>query len=110
MKAKGKVIRKTISVWLSALLLILSIAVPALARAEFAHEPAIESEHNPAHCPRAHDHTVCTQVGANLSLAAAPTLSDHTQEVISVTAPIEAPASAHSVFEYGHPSRAPPLA
>ena len=37
-------IRKTISVWLSALLLTLSIAVPALERAEFAHEPAIESD------------------------------------------------------------------
>ena len=110
MEARGKVIRKTISVWLSALLLTLSVAVPALARAEFAHEPAIESEHDPAHCPRAHDHTVCTQVGANLSLAAAPTLIDHTQEVIGVTAPVEAPASVHSVFEYGHPSRAPPLA
>ena len=103
-------IRKTVSVWLSALLLTLSIAVPALERAEFAHEPAIESEHDPAHCPPAHDHTVCTQVGANLSLAAAPTLVDHTQEVISVTAPKEAPASVHSVFEYGHSSLAPPLA
>ena len=109
MKVRGKVIRKTISVWLSALLLLLSIAVPALERAEFVHESAIESEHDPAHCPPAHDHTVCTQVGANLSLAAAVTLVDHSQEVISVRAPIEAPASVHSVFEYGHPSRAPPL-
>ena len=110
MKARGKVIRQTTSVWLSALLLALSVAVPALERAEFAHESAIESEHDPAHCPTAHDHTVCTQVGANLSLAAAHTLADHTQEVIGVTAPVEAPASVHSVFEYGHPSRAPPLA
>ena len=103
-------IRKTVSVWLSALLLTLSVAVPALERAEFAHEPAIESEHDPAHCPPAHDHTVCTQVGANLSLAPAPTLVDHTQEVLSVTPPIEAPASVHSVFAYGYPSRAPPSA
>jgi len=110
MEARGKVIRKTVSVWLSTLLLTLSVAVPALERAEFAHEPAIESEHDPTHCPPAHDHTVCTQVGANLSLTAAPTLIDHTQEVLSVSAPIEAPASVHSIFAYGHPSRAPPLA
>ena len=102
--------RKTVSIWLSALLLILSVAVPALERAEFAHESAIESEHDPAHCPPAHDHTVCTQVGSNLSLTAAPTLVDHNQEVFRVAAPVEAPASAHSVFAYGHPSRAPPLA
>ena len=110
MEARGKVIRKTVSVWLSALLLTLSVAVPALERAEFEHERAIESEHDPAHCPPTHDHTVCTQVGANLSLTAAPTLVDRTQEVFGVTAPIEAPASVHSVFAYGHPSRAPPLA
>jgi len=110
MEARGEVIRKSGSVWLSALLLTLSIAVPALERAEFAHESAIESEHNPAHCPPAHDHTVCTQVGANLSLAAGTTLVDHTQEIFGVAAPVEAPASVHSVFTYGHPSRAPPLA
>lgn len=110
MEARGKVIRRAVSVWLAALLLALSAAVPVLERAEFAHEPAIESEHDPAHCPPAHDHTVCTQVGANLSLPAAPTLVDHTQEVVSVSAPIEAPASVHSVFAYGHPSRAPPVA
>lgn len=110
METKGEVIRKTVSVWLSALLFTLSIAVPALERAEFAHESAIESEHDPAHCPPAHDHTVCTQVGANLSLAAAPTLVDHTQVIFGVAAPVEAPASVHSVFAYGHPSRAPPLA
>ena len=110
MEARGKGIRKTVSVWLSTLLLTLSVAVPALERAEFAHEPAIESEHDPAHCPPAHDHTVCTQVGANLSVTVAPTLIDHTQEVFRVSAPIEAPVSVHSVFAYGHPSRAPPLA
>ena len=102
--------RKTVSVWLSALLLTLSIAVPALERAEFVHESVIESAHDPAHCPPTHDHTVCTQVGANLSVAAAPTLVDHTQEVFRVAAPVEAPASVHSIFAYGHPSRAPPLA
>ena len=110
MEARDEVIRKTVSVLLSALLLTLSIAVPALERAEFVHESAIESEHDPAHCPPAHDHTVCTQVGANLSLTAAPTLIDHTQEIDAVAVPVEAPASVHSVFAYGHPSRAPPLA
>ncbi len=110
MEARGEVIRKTISVGLSALLITLSIAVPALERPEFAHESAIESEHDPAHCPPTHDHTVCTQVGANLSLTAAPTLVDHTQKVFRVAAPVEAPAAVHSIFAYGHPSRAPPLA
>ena len=110
MEARDKLIRRTVSVWLAALLLTLSVAVPALERAAFAHEAAVESEHDPAHCPPAHDHTVCTQVGANLSAIAAPTLVDHHQEVFHVTAPIEAPVVVHSVFEDGSPSRAPPLA
>jgi len=103
-------VRKTVSVCLTALLLLLSVAVPALERAEFAHEPAVESEHNPAHCPTAHDHTVCTQVGANLSAVATPTLVDHSQAVVRVNAPTEAPVSVHSVFADGYPSRAPPTA
>ena len=103
-------VRKTVSVCLTALLSLLSVAVPALERAEFAHESAVESEHNPAHCPTAHDHTVCTQVGANLSAASTPALVDHSQAVFRVNAPTEAPVSVHSVFADGYPSRAPPSA
>ena len=110
MEAKEKVIRKTVSVSLAALVLTLSVAVPALERAEFAHEPAVEFEHDPARCPGAHDHTVCTQVGANLSAIATPTLVDHHHEVFLAATPSEAPVAVHSVFEDGYPSRAPPLA
>ena len=47
-------------------MLTLGVVIPVLERAETVNEPVAESEHNPATCPSGHDHTVCTQVGANL--------------------------------------------
>jgi len=52
---------------LSALLLVLSVAVPVLERSDITHETVVESEHDPGSCPTPHDHTVCTQVGSNQS-------------------------------------------
>ncbi len=102
--------RKALAAWLPTLLLVLSVAVPVLERAEFAHEPVVESEHNPATCPPAHDHTVCTQVGANLSLATAPIFVDHTHPIVRASIPVQAPATSSAVFLDGHRSRAPPSA
>ncbi len=57
--------RRAVASPLAALLLTLSVAVPVMERADFAHAPVVESEHQPGACPAPHDHTVCTQVGAN---------------------------------------------
>jgi len=109
MKRRNNVIRQALAAYLPALMIVLSVAVPLIDYGDFAHEVALESEHSAANCPTAHDHTVCTQVGANLSIVSAPTLVDHTHTVVRAQAPTQAPASVHSVFLDGHPSRAPPL-
>ena len=48
-------------------MLAMSLTVPVLERAEMVDGPVAESEHDLATCPTAHDHRICTQVGANLS-------------------------------------------
>lgn len=46
-----------------------STVVPQLLDAADAnHGPVLESKHDAATCPRGHDHTLCTQVGANLGV------------------------------------------
>lgn len=53
---------------ISVLMLTLSVAVPVLEQGALFAQPVAESEHNSGECPSGHDHTVCTQVGANLAL------------------------------------------
>jgi hypothetical protein len=57
--------RIAVSTPLATLMLALGVAVPVMERADFARAPVVESEHEPGTCPTPHDHTVCTQVGAN---------------------------------------------
>ena len=59
--------RKGASLGISLLMLAMSLTVPVLERAEMVDGPVAESEHDLATCPTAHDHRICTQVGANLS-------------------------------------------
>ena len=110
MKHRDSILRKAFAAWLPALMLALSVAVPALEREEIAHETVVESEHNPGTCPTAHDHTVCTQVSANLSAVSGHTVISHDHSVVNVVAPAAAPETPHTVFLDGHPNRGPPLA
>ncbi|MDG2239372.1 MAG: hypothetical protein P8L30_04170 [Longimicrobiales bacterium] len=109
MRHRDNALRKALAAWLPALLVILSVAVPALERDEFAAETVVESEHAPGTCPTAHDHTVCTQVGANLSVASASTKISHDHAIVLASAPVEALEASRSVFMDGHPTRGPPL-
>jgi hypothetical protein len=109
MKQRNNVIRKALAAWLPALLIVLSVTVPMIDLGDFAHEVAVESEHNSATCPTPHDHTICTQVGANLAIVSAATWIDHSHAIVRAPTPVQAPPSVHSVFLDGHPSRAPPL-
>tara|TARA_B100000929_G_scaffold26462_1_gene19680 strand:- start:725 stop:1057 length:333 start_codon:yes stop_codon:yes gene_type:complete len=110
MNQKGKLLRQAVSVGLSAVMLVIWISVPLLERADLVNESVMESEHNPSTCPPAHDHTVCTQVVANL--AAPSTVLEKQQQDVIVRHlnPGEADLVVHSVLAEGHPSRAPPLA
>ena len=109
MKTLRDPFRKSVSVGLSLLLLTLSAAVPVLERSELVHEPVVESEHKPGECPSGHDHTVCTQVGANLSVAAdGPDHSPMRAAVRSAASPTVVVAVREG-HDQGHRSRAPPL-
>ena len=67
MKGTVGLARKGASLGISLLMLTLSLAILVLERSELVNGPVAESEHDPATCPTAHDHRICTQVGANLS-------------------------------------------
>ena len=110
MNQKGKVIRQAVSVGLSAVMLVIWISVPLLEHADLVSEPVVESEHNPSTCPPAHDHTVCTQVVANLAAPSAGLEKQHEDVFVRHLSPIEADIMGHSALAEGHPSIAPPLA
>ncbi len=101
--------RKALRLSLCVLILSSSITVPLLERGGFFLQDVVESEHDPATCAHPHDHRVCTQISANLSVAAGT--HDHrlAHDFVDVAAP-DAPRSttAKPLLE-GPPSRAPPL-
>jgi hypothetical protein len=108
---KGMGIRRALSAPLAVLLLLPGVTTPVLDRADFEHPRAIEEPgHNPAACPRGHDHNLCTQVRANLPLPAAGTEVRHPHRLLRFT-PVAVPAVAPPTPVRGGPrSRAPPTA
>jgi len=104
------VVRQLLSLGLAVILLTLSVATPVLDRGEDFGRVSVESTHDPSRCGHPHDHRICTQMGANLSLAA-PVYDYRTPHVTLRSARPEAPApEARATFVEGPPSRAPPLA
>ncbi len=91
-------------------MLTLSAVAPAMERAELVHEPVAESEHYPAQCPPTHDHTVCTQVGANLPVVTTGRTTVPAPPVVAWTGGVQLIRTITTTFAEGHPSRAPPLA
>lgn len=102
--------RRGLAIALTALTIVLGVAVPAVDRAELSPSPIVESEHAPGECVRGHDHLICNQVGAN-----------HATTVVQQEAPGARPfiiALGHQwsatppqrTLPEGHPSRAPPAA
>jgi hypothetical protein len=102
-------LRQSVSVGISVLMLGLTVAVPMLERGELADRPVAESSHAPGTCPTAHDHTVCTQVGANASAPSDAPEQRVTPVLLASWTPDSAPLVRESTFGDGHPTRAPPL-
>lgn len=64
-------VHRALSTLLAGVLLGTFVLVPLLDRNQAARTPALETEHHAATCVSGHDHTICTQVGANLWIAPA---------------------------------------
>jgi hypothetical protein len=102
-------LRQSVSVGIAVLMLGVTVAVPMLERGEMADRPVAESSHAPGTCPRAHDHSVCTQVGANVSAPSDAPEQRVTPALLASWTPGAAPLVRTSTFDDGHPTRAPPL-
>jgi hypothetical protein len=101
--------RRPLGLLLCALILGSSVAAPLLERGGFFTHAAVESEHDPAVCAHPHDHRICTQVGANLSL----TSSGYDHRIAHVFVDATPTDDALSTTELpqlgGPPARAPPV-
>ena len=100
--------RRAFSAWLTALLLVVSVVVPALDRGGFSNETVLESEHSAASCLRGHDHTICTQVEANLWVASTPLLSGRPFTIRESAYGVRAFTPLRARHLDGRRSRAPP--
>ncbi|NIP60981.1 MAG: hypothetical protein GWM92_21165 [Gemmatimonadetes bacterium] len=101
--------RRILAPILGGLLLTTSVAVPLLDRTAAGPAAALETEHHAATCLRGHDHTICTQVGANLPATdGGHPIPDgeHLRRVLPVPAVAHAPSRSHPD---PNPTRAPPF-
>lgn len=91
-------------------MLTLSVAVPILEQGSLFHHPVAESAHEPGECPSGHDHTICTQVGANLAVEGEDVDGPHAPGAVALS-PVDSPrVFATRVHGRANASRAPPLA
>lgn len=103
-------IRRIASTVLAALMLTLSVAVPLMERADVTGTLAVESRHHASTCPHGHDHRLCTQIGANFSLATSAYDHRAAPVLLRASTPVTPETRAFRPFQEGPPSRAPPLA
>jgi hypothetical protein len=89
-------------------MVVLSVAVPLVARADLGHQERWESEHAAGVCAPAHDHTICTQVGANLSLPSRPGIPSPVIHYVRSPRPVGLHVSNLRIRHEGNPTRAPP--
>lgn len=108
MKPGGRAIRRVFATLLATLTLVLSVAIPLLERADLSLDPVAESQHDPGSCAPAHDHTICTQVGANVALTSGP-IHPRGPAGVSVAPPADGkPMRLARAWAQGHPARGPP--
>ncbi len=91
-------------------MLALGVTVPFLDRDLLGSDVAIEAEHQDACSLPTHDHTICTQVVANLAAPSAGQEKQQQDVIVRYLRPSEVDVVVCSVIAEGHPSRAPPLA
>ena len=109
MEASGNAARKGLGLLIWAVMLSLSVAIPILERAEISAEPVAESEHNPATCPPAHDHTLCTQVSTQLLASSGGSTCAVMGTVLGTALRPEMDICVARTPLHANPSRAPPF-
>jgi hypothetical protein len=108
MNLRGRYLRAAVTGPLVALLLQLGVVVPLLERTDAFTGPQVESEHGSDHCPTPHDHTICTQVGANQAVAIVPASGPAQSSSPDALAPMRDGEFARGFYALGAPARAPP--
>lgn len=94
---------------ISVLMLTLSVAVPVLEQGALFSHPVAEAEHDPGECPSGHDHTVCTQVGANFAFEGRSVDNPEHADGVTSTAPSTEDVPSARAWASNKRSRAPPL-
>lgn len=102
--------RMGIATVISVLMLTLSVAVPVLEKGALFSHPVAEAEHNPGECPAGHDHTVCTQVGANFAFEGRSLDNPGHSDGVTSSAPSADDTTTAPAWASNKRSRAPPLA
>ena len=102
--------RAGLATGIALLMLTLSVAVPVLERGTFLDRSVVEEEHAPGDCPSGHDHTVCTQFGANLPIDADVVDAPVDGSIATVASPGGARLLPAWTIPGTPRSRAPPLA
>ena len=102
--------KRALSGPLAAVVLCTGAVAPLLERADLAHEPVVESQHDPAACAPAHDHTLCAQAGLNLPVASGPELADRHPPIVTQRIGDRGRRGVSGTSAPGHPTRAPPIA
>lgn len=75
-----------------------------------AHGAALEAEHHPSACVRGHDHTVCTQLGANRLAPAEGAETPAWDSTLELAAPDPTALPSTPSFLAHRHARAPPAA
>jgi hypothetical protein len=106
-----QLIRRVLAPTLAALCFASTVVAPLLDADDQGHGSVLESKHDASTCLRGHDHTICTQVGANAGATTSfvrHRVGTHAQRVCLYTLNERLAHSAASFLPLG--SRAPPLA
>lgn len=109
MNRSRDILRQSLTAVLATLMLTLSVAQPVLGVADLAHQAAVESQHDPGDCPQGHDHTICTQLGANYAAPSSVAVRGQDRPTTHVVLPNRFVAPVLAVLRDGNPTRAPPL-
>src|SRR4051812_25861299 len=99
--------RRALSPLVGALLLLQAAVVPALEATDAGPRVVLESRHD-ASCRVGHDHSICTQAGANRSIVSGSATAVLAAATVEIAAPLGVGQPPARAVERGSRPRAPP--